>query len=238
MEEIYTWIAANMDYWVVTLFMAIESSFIPFPSEVVIIPAAYIAINQGTMTIPMIVLAGTVGAIVGALVNYFLALWLGRPIIYKFADTKLSHMLLIDRDGVEKAEKYFADHGFAMKEQNKGLRIARNSIYILLTALIVVLLTLDLCFSGIDYSLKKDFLLPNIALVAIFISIIAIVAYCFSKREGKGFNKLDNHIDQNVKKDRVKQVMTLQKDITNEFTSVDVFIIFFESSSNFFIKNF
>ena len=111
MEEIYTWIAANMDYWVVTLFMAIESSFIPFPSEVVIIPAAYIAINQGTMSIPMIVLAGTVGAIIGALVNYFLALWLGRPIIYKFADTKLSHMLLIDRDGVEKAEKYFAEHG-------------------------------------------------------------------------------------------------------------------------------
>lgn len=111
MEEIYTWIAANMDYWVVTLFMAIESSFIPFPSEVVIIPAAYIAINQGTMSIPMIVLAGTVGAIIGALVNYFLALWLGRPIIYKFADTKISHMLLIDLDGVEKAEKYFAEHG-------------------------------------------------------------------------------------------------------------------------------
>lgn len=111
MEEIYTWIAANMDYWVVTLFMAIESSFIPFPSEVVIIPAAYIAINQGTMTIPMIIVAGTAGALVGALVNYYLALWLGRPIIYKFSDTKLSHMLLIDRDGVEKAEKYFAEHG-------------------------------------------------------------------------------------------------------------------------------
>lgn len=111
MEEIYTWIAANMDYWVVTLFMAIESSFIPFPSEVVIIPAAYIAINQGTMTIPMIIVSGTVGAIIGALVNYYLALWLGRPIIYKFSDTKISHMLLIDREGVEKAEKYFADHG-------------------------------------------------------------------------------------------------------------------------------
>lgn len=111
MEEIYTWIAENMNYGVVTLFMAIESSFIPFPSEVVIIPAAYIAINQGTMSLPMIILCGTAGAIIGALVNYFLALWLGRPLIYKFADTKLSHMLLIDRDGVEKAEKYFAEHG-------------------------------------------------------------------------------------------------------------------------------
>jgi len=111
MEDIYIWIAENMNYWVVTLFMAIESSFIPFPSEVVIIPAAYIAINQGTMSLPMIILSGTIGAVIGALVNYYLALWLGRPIIYKFSDTKLSHMLLIDRDGVEKAEKYFADHG-------------------------------------------------------------------------------------------------------------------------------
>lgn len=111
MEEIYTWIAANMDYWVVTLFMAVESSFIPFPSEVVIIPAAYIAINQGTMSIPMIIVAGSIGALIGALVNYYLALWLGRPIVYTFADSKLGHMLLIDRDGVEKAENYFATHG-------------------------------------------------------------------------------------------------------------------------------
>lgn len=111
MEELYIWIADNMNYWVVTLFMAIESSFIPFPSEVVIIPAAYIAINQGTMSIPLIILFGTIGAVIGALVNYFLAYWLGRPIIYKFADTNISHMLLIDRDGVEKSEKYFADHG-------------------------------------------------------------------------------------------------------------------------------
>lgn len=111
MEELYIWIADNMNYWVVTLFMAIESSFIPFPSEVVIIPAAYIAINQGTMSIPLIILFGTIGAVIGALVNYFLAYWLGRPIIYKFADTNISHMLLIDRDGVEKSEKYFAEHG-------------------------------------------------------------------------------------------------------------------------------
>lgn len=111
MEDLYIWIAENMNYWVVTIFMAIESSFIPFPSEVIIIPAAYIAINQGTMTIPMIILCGTIGAIIGALFNYYIALWLGRPLIYKFSDTKLSHMLLIDRDGVEKAEKYFADHG-------------------------------------------------------------------------------------------------------------------------------
>lgn len=111
MESIYYLVADNLNYWWVLLFMAIESSFIPFPSEIVIIPAAYIAANQGTMTLPMIILVGTVGAILGALVNYFLSMWLGRPLIHKFADTKYAHMLLIDRPGVEKAEKYFADHG-------------------------------------------------------------------------------------------------------------------------------
>ena len=111
MEEIYLWIAENMSYGVITLGMAIESSFIPFPSEIIIIPAAYVAINQGTMSLPLIVLFGTLGALIGALVNYGLAYWLGRPIIHRFADTRLSHMLLIDRPGVEKAEAYFAEHG-------------------------------------------------------------------------------------------------------------------------------
>lgn len=111
MEAIYYLVADHLNYWWVLLFMAVESSFIPFPSEIVIIPAAYLAANQGTMTLPMIIVVGTVGALLGALVNYFLSLWLGRPLIHAFADTKYAHMLLIDKPGVEKAEKYFADHG-------------------------------------------------------------------------------------------------------------------------------
>ena len=111
MEAIYYMVADTLNYWWVLLFMAVESSFIPFPSEIVIIPAAYIAANQGTMTLPMIIMVGTVGAIIGALVNYFLSMWLGRPIIHKFADTKIAHMLLIDKPGVEKAEDYFKEHG-------------------------------------------------------------------------------------------------------------------------------
>lgn len=111
MEELYNWIAQNMSYSVITLFMAVESSFIPFPSEIIIIPAAYLAAAKGTLSLPLIILFGTIGAIIGALVNYGLAFWLGRPIIHKFADTTLAHMLLIDRPGVEKAENYFAKHG-------------------------------------------------------------------------------------------------------------------------------
>ncbi|MCQ2351697.1 MAG: DedA family protein [Paludibacteraceae bacterium] len=92
--------------------MAVESSFIPFPSEVVIPPAAYIASEETSdLNIFLVVLFGTIGALIGAYINYFLALWLGRPIIYKFADTKVAHVLLIDKEGVEKAEKYFVENG-------------------------------------------------------------------------------------------------------------------------------
>lgn len=111
MEDLILWIEENMNYGVITLFMAIESSFIPFPSEIIIIPAAFFAASGAELSLPLIILFGTIGAIIGALINYGLAYGLGRPIIHKFADTTIAHMLLIDRSGVEKAETYFADHG-------------------------------------------------------------------------------------------------------------------------------
>jgi membrane protein DedA with SNARE-associated domain len=101
----------NLNYgWIVVL-MAVESSFIPFPSEVVMIPAAYMVAERGEMSYWGVVLAGTVGAIIGALVNYVLAYYLGRPLVYAFANSRLGHMLLIDAEQVEKAERYFDDHG-------------------------------------------------------------------------------------------------------------------------------
>ncbi len=111
MQEIYDWISQNMNYGVITFFMAIESSFIPFPSEVVIIPAAYLAVTEGSLSLPMIILFGTIGALIGALVNYYLAWWLGRPIVYKFANSKFGHICLINQEKVEQAEKYFDKHG-------------------------------------------------------------------------------------------------------------------------------
>lgn len=108
--------------------MAIESSFIPFPSEIVIIPAAYMATATSMMAagtymadagsmptsdlnVYMIVAVGTIGAIIGALCNYGLSVWLGRPLIYKFANSRLGHICLLSQEKVEKAEKYFEKHG-------------------------------------------------------------------------------------------------------------------------------
>ncbi len=104
------WCLEHLNYWVITLLMAIESSFIPFPSEVVVPPAAYQAAN-GDKNIFLVVFFATLGALIGAAVNYALAYFLGRPIVYKFANSRFGHMCLIDQHKVEVAEKYFDDHG-------------------------------------------------------------------------------------------------------------------------------
>lgn len=112
--DLFLWILDNLSYWVVALFMAIESSFIPFPSEVVVPPAAWKAMNPNSgMSFLLVIVFATVGADLGALINYYLAKWVGRPIIYRFADSRLGHMCLIDRKKVEVAEEYFRKHGAA-----------------------------------------------------------------------------------------------------------------------------
>lgn len=119
--RVISWYNNHLNYGTVTLLMTIESSFIPFPSEVIVPPAAYQACNSENealhvtsskfVNVLLIVLFATLGALIGALINYVLALWLGRPIIYWFADSKVGHMLLLDSSKVQKAEDYFREHG-------------------------------------------------------------------------------------------------------------------------------
>ncbi len=112
--DLFLWILDNLNYWVVALFMAIESSFIPFPSEVVVPPAAWKAMDPNSgMSFILVIVFATIGADLGALINYYLAKWVGRPIIYRFADSRIGHMCLIDRKKVEVAEEYFRKHGAA-----------------------------------------------------------------------------------------------------------------------------
>ena len=111
--ELLKWVLENLNYWVVTIFMAIESSFIPFPSEAVVPPAAWKAMADDSMNIFLVIVFATVGADIGALVNYYLAHWLGRPIVYKFANSRLGHMCFIDEEKVNHAEEYFRKHGAA-----------------------------------------------------------------------------------------------------------------------------
>ena len=114
------WYSHHMSYATVALLMGIESSFIPFPSEVVIPPAAYVADNHSSrlhwseniwVNLLLIALFATLGSVLGALVNYVLGLTLGRPIIYRFADSKLGHLCLLNSEKIKKAEDYFNIHG-------------------------------------------------------------------------------------------------------------------------------
>lgn len=106
------WCLEHLNYWVITLLMAIESSFIPFPSEVVVPPAAYLAAQEDSdLNIFLVIFFATIGALIGALINYALAYYLGRPIVYSFANSRFGHMCLIDQQKVETAEQYFDRHG-------------------------------------------------------------------------------------------------------------------------------
>jgi membrane protein DedA with SNARE-associated domain len=101
---------ANLNYITIMLLMAIESSFIPLPSELVLPPAAFLAVS-GTLSLPLIILFATIGCILGALFNYTISYTLGRKIIYALADSKWARIFFISREKVEHAEQYFIKNG-------------------------------------------------------------------------------------------------------------------------------
>lgn len=105
------WCLGHLNYWTITLLMTIESSFIPFPSELVVPPAAWKAATSGELSLPLIIMFATIGSLLGALVNYGLAIWLGRPIVYKFANSRWGHLCLLNQKKVENAERFFDKHG-------------------------------------------------------------------------------------------------------------------------------
>ena len=119
-DNVITWYSAHMNYASITALMAVESSFIPFPSEVVIPPAAFVAgqpesvlctTGNYPVDVLLIILFGTLGAMIGAILNYGLSVWLGRLIIYKFADSRLGHMCLLSSEKLQRAEEYFREKG-------------------------------------------------------------------------------------------------------------------------------
>lgn len=113
--DIINFVDAHASYIFVFLLMAVESSFIPFPSEAVVPPAVYFMLGAiGTFNfgvVVLIVIVATAGALVGALVNYYLSLWLGRPIVYGFANSRVGHFFLVTEEKVKKSEAYFDKHG-------------------------------------------------------------------------------------------------------------------------------
>jgi membrane protein DedA with SNARE-associated domain len=109
-QTLFDWYMANLNYFTVALLMAIESTFLPLPSEIVVPFAAYKA-AQGDLNVFLVVLFGTIGALSGSLINYTLAYYLGRPLVYKLADSRIGKVFLLSKEKVISAENFFIRNG-------------------------------------------------------------------------------------------------------------------------------
>lgn len=170
MESIVEFVLTNLNYLWIFVFMAVESSFIPFPSEVVVPPAAFLAMTpDNPMNIFAVVIVATLGADTGALINYFLARWLGRPVIYRFADSRVGHLCLIDRAAVEKAEDYFLKYGAASTFFGRLIPAVRQLISIP---------------AGLVRMRLAPFLLFTTLGAAIWNSVLALIGYFIYRTAG------------------------------------------------------
>lgn len=100
----------NLNYATIFILMLLESTVIPVPSEFVVAPAAYHAAG-GNLDVFLVILFSTLGADCGATINYLAGYYLGRPLIYRFANSRWGHACMLNQHKVEKSEKYFYNHG-------------------------------------------------------------------------------------------------------------------------------
>jgi len=122
-------ITEGLGYAGVGILMAIESSFIPMPSEIIIPPAAYLA-SLGKMNIWLIIFFGVIGSVIGAIFNYLLAYYLGRPLIYKLADSRFSKFIFINPEKIMRAENYFLKNSISATFIGRLIPVIRQLISI------------------------------------------------------------------------------------------------------------
>ena len=108
--NLFTSLLSNLNYGTICFLMLLESTVVPVPSEFVVTPAAYHAAT-GQLDVWLVILFATIGADIGASINYVVALYVGRPVIYRFANSRWGKMCLLNEEKVKKSEKYFDDHG-------------------------------------------------------------------------------------------------------------------------------
>jgi len=181
-------------YLGIFIMMTIESSFIPFPSEIVLIPAGYLA-AQGDMSIGMIMSAALGGSMLGAYINYYLALTMGRKLLIKYGK-----YFFIKENALDKMDSYFSKHGHISTFTGRlipGIRqlisipaglarmnLAQFSIYTALGAGIwALILTLLGYFIGANQELIDTYLKQiTIGIVATLV-VIGFIYYRYQKRK-------------------------------------------------------
>ncbi len=127
MHELINWLVNTigaLGYPGIFLLMAMESSIIPIPSELVMPPAGYL-VQQGRMHMGLVILSGTLGSLVGAYANYFVARWLGRPLVIKYG-----RYVWITEEHFTRVEAFFLSHGEISTFIGRLLPVIRHLISI------------------------------------------------------------------------------------------------------------
>ena len=119
----------NLNYPTIFFLMLLESTVVPVPSEFVVAPAAYHAAG-GALNVFLVILYATLGADVGASINYFVARYVGRPVVYRFANSRLGHLCLLNQQKVESSEQYFDKHGVVATLTGRFIPVIRHLISI------------------------------------------------------------------------------------------------------------
>ncbi|OIO81819.1 hypothetical protein AUJ84_00275 [Candidatus Pacearchaeota archaeon CG1_02_32_132] len=192
-ESILSLISA-LGYYGIFLGMTIESSFFPFPSEIIMIPAG-ILIQRGEMSFLLVLLAGLLGSLVGALINYYLALYLGRKVVNKLV-SRYGNFILLNKEQLEKADIYFNKHGEITTFIGRlipgirqlisipaGFTKMKMSKFLTFTVLGTGIWSLILIMIGILFGENYLLIERNIKLILVIVSIVIIAAYIILKRK-------------------------------------------------------
>ncbi|MFP4514797.1 MAG: DedA family protein [Parcubacteria group bacterium] len=205
LDDFINWImllVEKLDYWNITFLMTIESSFIPFPSELVIPPAAYLA-QQGQLNLILVIVFGILGSLLGALINYVLAITLGRKILYNLVKTKVARSLLLTELKLKKSEQYFLKHGERSTFFGRLIPVIRQLISIpaglakmnifkfcLYTFLGSSIWVIILALSGYYFAQEQALILLYYKEIVFFILVIAL-AIIFIRRRGVNRRKIE-----------------------------------------------
>lgn len=182
-------------YFGIFFMMFLESSFIPFPSEVVMIPAGFLA-HQGEMNFFIAILCGILGSLSGALLNYYLALYFGRELLIKWGK-----YFFFDEKTMVKMENFFAKHGHISTFSGRLIPVVRQYIslpaglgkmhlplFCFYTSLgagiwVIILTTLGY-FLGQNEAILKEYL-HLITFTLVVLVCIGIAIYIYFQRKTK-----------------------------------------------------
>lgn len=189
----------NLNYLSVFGLMTLESSFIPFPSEAIVPPAAYLA-QQGQLNIFLVIVAGIAGSLMGAIINYFLAFYLGRVLVYKLADYKIFKVILINSAKVERSEKFFLRYGGISTFLGRLVPVVRQLIslpagfsrmnffkFIFYTFLGSGIWVIILAMLGFYLGAREELLLEYFKEISLLMVMLVLVVFLFLylRRRGK-----------------------------------------------------